>query len=226
MALKLYYHPFASFCQKVLIALYENGTSFEPVLVDLGNPASRAELERVWPRVQFPVLVDESAGRTLPESTIIIEYLHLHYPGPTELLPADPKQALRTRLWERFYDLHVDVPMQKVVTDNLRPEGSRDPFGVTEAARQLRTACAIIDRELAATNQTWAAGDIFSMADCAAAPALYYVNLIMPLAENYRHAAALLDRLMERPSFARVLAEARPFLQFFPMRGRTIAGSD
>jgi glutathione S-transferase len=224
MTPKLYFHPFASFCQKVLIALYENETPFEPVIIDLGNAASRAELERVWPRAQFPVLRDERTGQTVPESSVIIEYLHLHYPGRTQLLPAEPKQALQTRLWDRFYDLHVDVPMQKVVTDNLRPQGSNDRFGVEEAVRQLRTACAIIDHEFASTKQTWAAGNTFSMADCAAAPALYYVDLIMPLAADYPHAAAYHNRLLERPSFARVLEEARPYLQFFPMRGRTISG--
>ena len=225
MSLKLYFHPFASFCQKVLIALYENDTTFEPVLVNLGDPASRAELERIWPRGQFPVLRDESTRQTVPESSLIIEYLHLHYPGRTALLPADPKQALSVRLWDRFYDLHVDVPMQKVVTDNLRPEGRNDPFGVADAAQQLRIACGIIDREFASTHRTWAAGDTFTMADCAAAPALYYVNLIMPLAADYRHAAAYFNRLMERPSFVRVLEEARPYLEFFPMRGRTISSS-
>ena len=127
MTLKLYFHPFSSFCQKVLIALYENNTPFERELVDLGNPASAAAFKTVWPIGKFPVLRDESNDQTLPESSIIIEYLAEHYPGTSELVPNDRDLARETRLSDRFFDLYVNVPMQKVVADRFRPEGKHDP---------------------------------------------------------------------------------------------------
>jgi glutathione S-transferase len=217
MSLTLYFHPFASFCQKVLIALYENDTPFAPHLVDLGDEVSRAAFLKVWPVGKFPVLRDEVQGRTIPESSIIIEHLALHYPGPTPLLPADPERALQARLWDRFYDLEVSVPMQKIVTDRLRPPGQRDRFGVEQAKAQLRTACDILEREMA--TKTWATGDAFTMADCAAAPALFYANEAMRLRPAHTTTAAYLDRLMQRPSFARVLKEAEPYRALFPREG-------
>jgi glutathione S-transferase len=214
MSLTLYFHPLSSFCRKVLTALYENGTPFTPHLVDLGDAASRAAFLKIWPIGKFPVLRDEARGRTIPESTIIIEYLAQHHPGRTQLVPADPELALQTRLWDRFYDLSVDVPMQKIVTDRLRPLAQRDTIGVEQATALLRTACDIVDGEMA--GKTWAVGDVFTMADCAAAPALYYANEVMPLRAAHRHAAAYLDRLMQCPSFARAAAEAEPYRHLFP----------
>jgi glutathione S-transferase len=214
MSLKLYFHPLSSFCQKVLIALYENGTPFEPHIVDLGDEASSAELRRLWPIGKFPVLRDETNERTIPESSIIIEYLAQHYPGPTQLVPADPEAAQETRLRDRFYDLHVNVPMQKVVTDRLRPTGKNDSFGVEQAKTLLKTAFGMIDQEMA--TKTWAMGDAFSMADCAAAPALFYADKVMPFGGTYKNAAGYLDRLMRRPSFARALEEAQPYFALFP----------
>jgi glutathione S-transferase len=214
MSLKLYFHPLSSFCQKALIAFYENDTPFAPHIVDLANEVSNAEFKAIWPIGRFPVLRDEANDRTVPESSIIIEYLAQHYPGRTQLVPADPELARQTRLHDRFYDLYVNVPMQKIVTDKLRPPGKNDPHGVEEAKRLLLTACGMIEQEMA--TKTWAMGDAFSMADCAAAPALFYVNLTMPLGGTHRNAAAYLGRLMERPSFARALKEAQPYFALFP----------
>jgi glutathione S-transferase len=207
-------HPFASFCQKVLLALYENGTPFEPHVVDLADETSRAAFLKVWPVGQFPVLRDEEKGLTIPESTIIIEYLADKYPGQADLVPADRDLALQTRLRDRFYDLHVDVPMQKIVTDRLRPPQKNDPYGVELARSALLTSYGIIEQEMA--TRTWATGSTFSMADCAAAPALFYANLVQPFMETHRNVAAYFERLMRRPSFARVVKEAEPYFQFFP----------
>ena len=212
--MRLYFHPFASFCQKVLVALYENDVPFEPHVVDLGDEASSAEFKRIWPIGKFPVLRDEARARTIPESSMIIEYLARHYPGKIELIPEDADLAWETRLRDRFYDLYVNVPMQKIVTDRVRPAGRNDPHGVEEARNLLRTAYRLIDREM--ETRTWAIGDAFSMADCAAAPAMYYANLVMPFRDTHRNAAAYLGRLMERPSFARVVEEAKPYSALFP----------
>jgi glutathione S-transferase len=214
MSLELYFHPFASFCQKVLVALYENDVPFEPHVVDLGDEASSAEFKRIWPLGKFPVLRDEAKARTIPESSMIIEYLARHYPGKTALVPEDADLAWETRLRDRFYDLYVNVPMQKIVTDSIRPAGRNDPHGVEEARRVLRTAYGLIDQEM--ETRTWAIGDAFSMADCAAAPAMYYANLVKPFGDTHRNAAAYLGRLMERPSFARVVGEAKPYRALFP----------
>ncbi|MBA3731497.1 MAG: glutathione S-transferase family protein, partial [Gammaproteobacteria bacterium] len=153
-------------------------------------------------------------ARTIPESSIIIEYLDLHYVGNLRLVPVDRDLAWQTRLWDRFYDLYVDQPMQKVVTDRLRPAGLSDPHGVEEAKAQLKTAYGIIDQDMA--SKAWAMGDAFSMADCAAAPALFYANLVLPFGDTHRWAAAYLDRLMKRPSFAQVVTEAKPYFALFP----------
>ena len=214
MSLELYFHPFASFCQKVLVALYENNVPFESRVVDLGDEVSSAEFKRIWPIGKFPVLRDEARVRTIPESSMIIEYLARHYPRKTELVPEDADLAWETRLRDRFYDLYVNVPMQKIVTDRVRPAGRNDPHGVEEARNLLRTAYRLIDQEM--ETRTWAIGDGFSMADCAAAPAMYYANLVMPFGDAHRNAAAYLDRLMERPSFARVVEEAKPYRALFP----------
>jgi glutathione S-transferase len=214
MSLKLYFHPFSSFCQKVLIAFYENDIPFESHILDLTNEASRAEFKKIWPIGKFPVLRDEAKDRTIPESSIIIEYLAQHYPGKTQLVPADADLARQTRMRDRFYDLYVQVPMQKVVGNRLRPAGKTDPYGVELAKTQLATAYGMIDREMG--TKRWAMGDAFSMADCAAAPALYYANLVMPLGDAHKNAASYLDRLMQRPSFARAVKEAEPYRALFP----------
>jgi glutathione S-transferase len=214
MSLTLYFHPLSSFCQKVLIALYENDTPFERHIVDLRDETSRAEFKKVWPIGKFPVLRDEAKDRTVPESSIIIEYLAQHYPGKSPLVPADPELARQMRLRDRFFDLYVNVPMQKIVADRLRPAGKNDPHGVDEAKALLQTALGMIDE--ATETKTWAMGDTFSMADCAAAPSLFYANKVMPLDEGHKTAARYLGRLMERPSFARVVEEAQPYMVLFP----------
>ncbi|WP_112662141.1 glutathione S-transferase family protein [Microvirga flavescens] len=214
MSLELHFHPLSSFCHKVLIAFYENGTPFEPVVVDLGDADSRAAFETLWPIRRFPVLRDRATGRTIPESSIIIEYLDRHHPGPVRFIPHDGELALGARHWDRVFDLYVNVPMQKIVTDRLRPEGSNDPHGVVQARDLLETALGIIDARMA--DRTWATGEAFGMADCAAAPALFYANKVSPLAKAHPNAARYLDRLMERPSFTRVLAEAQPYFALFP----------
>lgn len=160
------------------------------------------------------MLRDEAKARTIPESSIIIEYLDLHYPGKTQLVPVNRDLAWQTRLWDRFCDLYVDAPMQKIVTDRLRPAGLSDPHGVEEAKAQLKTAYGIIDQAMA--SKAWAMGDTFSMADCAAAPALFYANLVMPFGDTHRCAATYLGRLMKRPSFAQVVMEAQPYFALFP----------
>jgi glutathione S-transferase len=214
MSLTLYFHPLASFCQKVLIALYENDTPFEPHFVDLGDETSSAEFKKLWPLGKMPVLRDEVGDRTIPESSIIIEYLAQHYPGRTRLVPEEPDLARQTRLRDRFYDLYVQEPMQKVVTDRLRPAGANDPFGVQQAKTLLQTAYGMIDQEMA--TRTWAMGDEFGMADCAAAPALFYANLVQPFGDAHGNVARYVERLMQRPSFARVVEEARPYFGLFP----------
>jgi glutathione S-transferase len=219
MSLKLYLHPLSSFCQKALIAFYENGTPFEPVIVNLGEEKSRADFVKIWPVGKFPVLRDEARDRTIPESTIIIEYLDQYYPGRTKLIPADADLARQTRFYDRFYDLHLHDAMQKIVGDRLRPAGSKDPFGVEQAKARIATAYGMIDRDMAAKTtgaKTWAMGDAFTMADCAAAPALFYANLVMPFGDTHKHAAAYFGRLMERPSFARAVNEAKPYFSMFP----------
>jgi glutathione S-transferase len=214
MSLKLYFHPFSSYCQKVLIALYENDTAFEPRIVDLTDAAENAAFKRLWPIGKFPVLRDDASALTIPESTIIIEYLAQHYPGATRLIPADPDLARECRARDRFYDLHVHQHMQTLVGDRLRPAEKKDPFGVEQARSRLETALGMIDAEMA--GKTWAMGDVFTMADCAAAPALYYANLLVPFGKTPKNLAAYFDRLMARPSFARAVKEAEPYRGFFP----------
>jgi glutathione S-transferase len=213
MSLTLHFHPLASYCHKALIALYENATPFTPNMVNLGDERERAALLKLWPIGKFPVLRDDARDQTVPESTIIIEYLDRHYPGRTRFIPNEADLALQTRLRDRFYDLYVHEPMQRIVGDRMRPQGRKDPHGVEEARARLRTAYAMIDREMA--MRTWAMGETFSLADCAAAPALFYANEVLPF-EGHTNLAAYFDRLTGRPSYARVLKEAEPYFAMFP----------
>ena len=215
MSLKLYFHPLASFCHKALIAFYEGGIPFEPVVVDLGDAASRAAFQAVLPMAKMPVLRDERRKCTIAESTIVIEYLDAHYPGPTRFVPQDPDRAWQTRMWDRVYDHYVQQPMQKIVTDRVRPAGTSDAWGVEQAKTQLQEAYAMIEREM--RSRTWAMGDDFTLADCAAAPALFYASTVVPFADTQKNLPEYLERLMARPSFARVLAEAEPYFALFPM---------
>ena len=214
MSLTLYYHPLASFCWKVLIALYENDTPFTPQLVDLSNESERAALLKIWPIGKFPVLRDAAKDRIVPESSIIIEYLDTHYPGATRFLPADADAARQTRLRDRFYDLYLHLPMQKIIGDRLRPGAKEDPHGVEEARAQLRTSYRMIDQQMAAG--TWAMGEAFSLADCAALPALFYGNMVEPFGESHKSVTVYFERLKTRPSIARVLREAEPYFKMVP----------
>jgi glutathione S-transferase len=214
MSLVLHYHPLASFCHKALISLYENEVPFTPKIVDLGDSGQRAEFLGLWPIGKFPVLQDMGRGRVIPESTIIIEYLEQHHPGKGRLIPEDPEQARETRLLDRFFDLYVHEPMQKIVGDRLRPEGAKDPHGVDHARKTMRTALGMLEQDMA--SRTWATGETFGLADCAAAPALFYADKVMPIAEDHPNMASYLERLMQRPSHARVLREAQPYFAMFP----------
>jgi glutathione S-transferase len=214
MSLTLYYHPFASFCQKALIALYEHAIAFEPLLIDLGDPGSRAELERVWPMARFPVLRDEARDATVPESSLVIAYLDTFYPGPARLIPEDPDTALQVHLLDRLIDNDIALQVTKIVTDHFRPEGGHDPVGVEMAKAQIAKAYAVLEERIG--DSGWAIGADFTLADCAAAPALFYANIVQPFAGRPR-IAAYFDRLMARPSFARVVDEARPYRTLFPI---------
>jgi glutathione S-transferase len=208
---RLYAHPFSSYCQKVLVALYENGTPFD--YRSLEDPAANAELAALWPMKRFPVLAD--AGRTVIEASVIIEYLGLYHPGPVQLLPSDPKAALEVRLMDRFFDNYISTPQTKFVRDRMRPEHARDPHGVAEARAMLDIAYAWLDRVMA--DREWAAGDAFSLADCAAAPFLFYADWTYPIDPAFGHVRAYRARLLARPSFARAVDEARPYRSYFPL---------
>jgi glutathione S-transferase len=215
MSLTLYYHPLASFCHKVLIALYENRTEFRREIVDLADSASSAQVLSYWPVGKVPVLRDEARARTVPETSIIIEYLSQHYPGARSLLPADDSTALDVRLWDRFFDCYVQVPMQKIVVDRLRPAGRNDALGVDEAHASLHKAYALAERQL--SGRDWIASEHFSLADCAAAPALFYADIVEPFSRDFPALAAYFERLLARPSVARTLREARPYFSMFPL---------
>lgn len=212
MALTLYAHPLSSYCWKVLTALYENGTPFDYRLLAPDDVAVAQELHALWPIGRFPVLRD--GGRTVVESSVIIEYLDLHHGGPVRLLPADPVAALDVRMRDRFFDNYVMTPMQAIVFDRIRPGDARDPYGVAQARELIDTAYRWLEGEMA--TRRWAAGEAFSLADCAAAPSLTYANKVQPLAGRFPHVAAYLARLTARPSFARVLREAEPYAHMFP----------
>ena len=214
MSLKLYFHPLSSFCHKALIALYENNTPFENVIVDLGNEAERSALLKLWPIGKFPVLRDDARGETVPESSIIIEYLDRHYRGRTRFIPEDVDAAWQTRLRDRFYDLYLHLPMQKIMGDRLRPDGHKDPHGVAEARAQLRTSYAMIEQQMA--QGSWAMGSEFGLADCAALPPLFYGNMVEPFGSAHGNVTAYLERLKARPSVARVLNEAEPYFHMLP----------
>jgi len=214
MALILHSHPLASFCHKVLVALYETGVPFEARLVDLGDPAARAEFLKISPWGKMPVLQDDARGRTLFETSIIIEYLDRHYPAAEPLLPVDREARLDARLWDRVFDLYVQQPLQAAVAGILK--GRTEPEPETVAA--LDTAYQQIERRMA--GRTWAAADDFTLADCAAAPALFYANCVSPIAPRFPAVAAYFERLIARPSVARVLVEARPYLGLFPLKHR------
>jgi glutathione S-transferase len=208
----LYAHPFSSYSQKVLIALYENGTPFTYRTVGGEDPAANAEFKSLWPLQKFPLLVD--AGKIIAESSVIIEHLMIHHPGAVVLIPSDRRLALEVRMMDRFFDNYVMTPMQNVVSDFLRPADNRDPYGVAQQKSMLTRAYQWLDGVLA--GRAWAAGGQFSLADCAAAPALLYADWVHEIGANLVHLRAFRKRLLQRPSFARAVDEARPYRPHFP----------
>jgi len=213
MSLALYGHSFSSYTQKVLIALYENETPFEFRSIGPDTPQHTAEWLRRWPLRKFPLLVD--GERNVAETSIIIEHLQLAHPGPVRLLPADPAAALETRFMDRFFDLHVMSPVQHAVGEALTGDAAKKAEGLAFAAGKLEAAYAWLEGYLA--DRTWAAGRDFTLADCAAAPALFYADWTVPIAAQFPLLRAYRARLLARPSFARAVDEARWFRPHFPL---------
>jgi glutathione S-transferase len=208
---RLYAHPFSSYCQKVLTALYENGTPFD--YRNLEDAQANAELAALWPMRRFPILVD--GDRTVLEATTVIEYLDLHYPGPVKLVPVDRDSAIEVRMLDRFFDNYVSTPQQKVVFDCMRAEADRDPAGVRDARAMLDKAYAWLDQHMA--TREWAAGRSFTLADCAAAPFLFYADWTHEIDARFAQVRAYRERLLARPSFKRAVEEARPYRAYFPL---------
>ena len=213
MALELYAHPFSSYSQKVLIALYENGTPFQWRLLAPEQPDIYRTFVGFWPMKRFPVLVED--GRIVPEATTIIEYLGIHHPGPASLLPHDPAAALEVRSMDRFFDNYISTPQQKIVFDSMRPEGQKDVTGVADAREMLETAYAWLDKTMA--TREWATGNTFSLADCGAAPFLFYADWSHRIDTKFANVIAYRKRLLARPSVVRAVDEARPYRHFFPL---------
>lgn len=209
---RLYAHPFSSYCQKVLVALYETGTPFD--YRNLEDPGASDELAALWPMKRFPVLVD--GERTVLEASCIIEYLQLHYPGAVELIPANPDAALEVRMLDRIFDNYVSTPQQKFVADKLRPEGAnRDPYGIEQARAMLETSYAWLDARMA--TREWATGTTFTLADCGAAPFLFYADWTHRIDARFANLRAYRERLLARPSVKRAVDEARPYRSYFPL---------
>jgi glutathione S-transferase len=213
--LTLHYHPLSSYCHKVLIAADVLGIDLDKHLLNLGDPAERAAFLAMWPTGKMPLLVDH--GRVIPETSIIIEHLQRHHarPGRT-LIPQAPDEALEVRLWDRLFDLYVMTPMQALTADLLRPEGEHDAHGVAQARDKLASAYAMIDERL--EGRAWVADDAFSLADCAAAPALFYALTYVPLSPSHGRLAAYFERLIDHASVARTIDQARPYFKFYPGR--------
>ncbi len=211
MSIELFAHPFSSYCQKALIAFYENDIPFEYRMME--DPGVGEEFAALWPMKRFPIIRDE--GRVVLEASIIIEHLHVHHRGPVALIPDDAGLAVEVRMLDRFFDNYVMTPQGKFVFDALRPEGARDPYGVDEARRMLDTSYAWLDQRMA--GRTWAVGETFTLADCAAAPSLFYADWTYRIPEQYGHLLAYRARLLQRPSFARAVDEARGFRHYFPL---------
>ncbi len=208
--MQLYAHPFSSYSQKVLIALYENATLFE--YRNLEEPAASAELAALWPLKRFPVLLDD--GRCILESSTIVAHLQAHHPGPVCLIP--PGDAgLEVHMLDRVFDNYVMTPMQKVVLDALRPVADRDRYGVAEACEMLNQIYPWLDQRL--EGRHWIAGADFTLADCAAAPSLFYADWAHEIPAGYGHLRAYRARLLNHPSIVRVVEEARPFRHYFPL---------
>ena len=216
MALTLFSHPLASFCHKVLIALYEKELPFRLELVDFSDPDANARFLSLWPVGKIPLLHDDLTDRTVPETSIIIEYVEQTRPSKCSLLPSVESDRLEARLWDRFFDCYVQVPMQKIVTDRLRAPAECDARGVADARATLRGAYDMIERRMA--ERTWAAAEAFTLADCAAAPALFYAGFVEPFASTHPNVASYFERLLQRASVQKVITDARPYFDNFPYR--------
>lgn len=210
---QLFAHPFSSYCQKVLIALYENGIDFDFRMIDGEHTDNVAEWAELWPLKRFPVLLDN--GRSIVETSAIIEHLQHAHPGPVRLIPDDPADAVDVRMLDRIFDNYVMNTATVSVFNAIRPEDNRDPFGVGESLKMLGRAYAWLDKWL--EGREWAAANTFTLADCAAAPSLFYADWIHPIPEGFANLRAYRTRLLARPSFARAVDEARPYRSFFPL---------
>jgi glutathione S-transferase len=213
MTLILHSHPLAAYCWKVLIALRENGAPFDTRLVDLGDAKARAAFAALWPTAKIPLLEDD--GQVVPETSIMIEHLDRRHPGMVRLLPDDAQAQLQVRLWDRIFDLYVSEPMQRFIAQQLRPEAERDDRTISSALTDLDAAYALIEDRMG--DGAWAVGDGFTMADCAAAPALFYAAIVRPFSPGQTRLAASFERLMARPSVRLTIAEARPYFKYFPL---------
>jgi glutathione S-transferase len=214
MPIELHMHPLSSYCWKVLIALYEIGAPFQPVLIDLGDAAVRRSFQQLSPFGKIPALRDGARGVELFETSIIIDHLDQHHPGRAPLIPEGRDEAREVQLWDRIFDLHVHEAFQPLVEDRLRPADARDPLAPERARARLRQAYDVLERRMA--GRSWAAGEAFSLADCAAAPALFYADVLEPIGEGRPALAAYRARLLARPSVARAVDEARPYFHMFP----------
>lgn len=211
--LKLYFHPLSSFCQKALIAFHEADTPFERVRVDLGDKAAREAYRQVWPMLRFPVLVDETRGETVAESACVIDFLD-KASGEGRLISADPDLARRARMWDRLFDDHLQLPMQRIVADAMRPAGNRDPYGVDESMRKLDAAYGFFEERVPEAG--WMVGDTFGLAECSAAPALFWADVVRPIPPACPRLHAYFDHLKSRPSVRRTYEEAEPWFQYYP----------
>lgn len=211
MTIELFAHPFSSYCQKALIAFYENGIPFTYRMLE--DAGAGEELEALWPLKRFPILREND--RVVLEATIVIEYLQVHHPGPVTLIPKEPDLAVEARMLDRFFDNYIMTPQGKFVFDALRPPEHRDPYGVEEARKMLDTSYAWLDQRM--EDRTWAVGEDFTIADCAAAPSLFYADWTYRIPKEYGNLISYRARLLERPSFARAVDEARPFRHYFPL---------
>lgn len=214
MTLRLHFHPLSSYSHKALIALYENGTEFEPVQLDISRDDVTAAFRKISPFGKMPALEDTARGQVVNEATVIVEYLDQHHRGAVRFIPADTDQALQIRMWDRFFDNYLHEFMQRTVADAFRSDGSHDPYTVTDCKKRIFHFYDFLEQHI--QGREWI-GAHFSLAECAAAPSLFYANTIYPLGKQYPNAHAYLGRLMTRPSYARVLKEAEPFFNFFPL---------
>ena len=212
MTIELFAHPFSSYCQKAIVALHEHDLDWTLRMIEPGSDWT-AQWESLWPIRRFPVLREDE--RVVPEASAIIEHLHARHRPATPLIPDDPGEAVTVRMLDRFFDHYVSDPQIRIVRNALRPEDQRDPVAEPEARTLLDRAYAWLDAHLA--GRTWAAGEAFSMADCAAAPSLFYADWTHPLGDRFPNVSGYRERLLQRPSFARAVDAARPYRRLFPL---------